>query len=438
MKLNFFTTFLILLLLLSSCLEKGDEVSVSLKKGGANTENNSNNDGEEVATEEGSNSNNESSSSNNQNVTITPKGSNAGDSINLSTDLAKLVTISNISSVIVSGQLSISGTSDLELVTIDNCSYSGDDISYTLNANESAKFMVVRSSNFSSSISANLQNTINSNTNNTAITTNALGYEFIFWFNPKDLEISNLASDADSSGDVSNGDTINTLTDRSGNNFILSASNSTSYATVISNGSNGQRNIQMNSYYLNLSTLYGTSYSGVFGNLGFPSDGSRVLYILSHQLTTVNSSKRFHLMTHLNGGAATTYFGPDLNTSVPTQSGKYGFYANRNAFETTSTTPTTPFIYSLYFTNTAVGSSISLNTSLYFNNDLLGINNSNQYTSGGNQFSSTISDSNTILLVYEAKLHDIMIVKGVDTEAKRLDLLCYNALKNGISVATCN
>ena len=442
-------------LMSSSCVGTGDsKLTVSFEnktpqdnsnpEGNSSNNNSDNSSGANSGSESDSSSNNSSDNSSQQSpeassLVFTPKGANAGDAIQLGEFLANLVTVTNNSSSAVSGNLSLAGTdaSKLELITVTGLTQNGDGLTYTIAANSTAKFLVVRKESFSSSLSAKIQDDSSGSSVDVAnITASSLGYNILYWFTPKDITLSNV-NDTDTSGNLSDGDTLNSLPDRSGNNYILNKSSSSGLATYITTGKNGHNNIDMNAYYSG--AYYGANYSITTASYLPLTAGDDIIYAVSASLDNTTTRQKFDTYDTALCSAPSScrgIHGIDFNTHN-TAGQKHGAYIAGISYDANLTLSTAPQITMLSMQNTSVGNSILSNTNYYVNNNNYALSTRSTSASSNGGFYSYIEQSQIIRLMFNAKIYESIIVYGDISEAERLNLHCYLALKSDIDSASC-
>lgn len=430
--------FILVILLMIGCNVENNTVSIT-----ANTSNpkspvdvNNNPTGEEeVQTNENSGGSDpaENSSTSNSSLTFTPKGASAGDDINLNSYLSILVTANNTSGSEATGSLNLSGAdaSKLELVNVSGFTPNGDGLTYTIAAGETARFLVVRKSDYSDSLTATIQDNSQDVVNISSV---ALGFNILYWLNPRDVSFSNV-NDSDSSGDLSNGDTLNTLPDRSGNNYFLTKNNSTNMATFISSGQNGHPNVDVNAWIGG-----GNNYQITLNHFLPITSGDDIMFITS--LATDSLTQRQDFKFYNPGYASSPYwyndiYGIDLNTYM-TAGQKHGMYIAGVSFDANKTLTTNPENTILYMSNTFAGNSITANTTYFVNNNSYALDTRRvgAYSNGG--FYSFLEQAKIINFRMNAKVYDAMIINASEiSEAQRNNLNCYIALKNNIDNASC-
>lgn len=418
---------LIILFLFIGCNVENNNVSInaSSNKGqNSNTTSDTNTASDTNTTDQ--ENNNEQNTSNSY-LTFTPQGASGGDVIDIGTNIYKLVTVTNSGSSLVTGQLQPSGTNagSIELISVSNLTQSGSSVNYNLLAGESAKFLVVKKDSFTSSLSATITDSVSSS-EVANVTSSPLGYELIFWFNPSDMELSHV-NDLDNSNDLSDGDTINTLVDRSGNNFDLTAADSISKGTYIKSGQNGLPNIQT---YATIST--GTKYQRniTSPNFGITS-GEDLLIMMSAKLN--NTSVRQSVIVWSSPYSSFSMHGFDFNT-YQTSGNKFGVYASNNSYDVT-TIDSNNHVHALHFKNTTAGNTVSTNTTYKLDNQLYALSCAG--CNGSNVYFSEFSTGDQIWLRMTANIQEIIIAKNGVSDVERESLRCYIALKNNVNSSDC-
>jgi len=344
--------------------------------------------------------------------------------------LMRLATITHSGGCSRTGELSLAGAdaSRLELVCVSGCTVSPSTgaASYTLTAGGSLKLMVVKKSDFASTLSATLEDDDGTGDQTIAsITTTALGYPIIFWFNPRDITYANV-TDSDASGTLSQSDALNTLPDRSGNGRHLTASASSGKATYVSSGNNAQPNIVMNA---TIST--GTRYESSTSSIGFTS-GQDLLLLLTAQTTQVTARQRLTMGKWPD--VYNSFGGIEFNTYQTTGT-HHECYIAGNSYDVTALDAQS-HVNLLHMTDTTHSLNIASNAKYYVDQQeysLIG-----RGLKAGGIYSNQMQEANQVSLSIVGTMYDAIIVDGAEVSpSERQRLRCYSALKNQIDSSDC-
>lgn len=343
-------------------------------------------------------------------LTFTPFGGAAGATIDLSTDLAKKVTIANGSGAgTASGTLSLAGANaaDFELVASNNCTLSNGKINVSLYAADTATILILKKSNLGLARTATLSIDSAAGTTTQSITASAVPTLPLSWYRADALALADgalVASWTDSMGSYTATQGVAATKPLYKTNFI-----------------NGKPAV-----------IFGGAQSLSVPAMDLSTTQKVQIFVVASQFAT-STGIIYEYSDNYNSYSDSfmTYFDTNYGLGLGLQ-GNTGYSDGQT---NSVTTPGIPHVYTFSLDKSLAAAEASTrkdSTALVVTYN----NNTNNTNNFGNRVAN-IGSRNGASIFLNGAIQELLLYSTPLTGASLTNLECYLAVKYGITIAGC-